>query len=67
LAGQAENHLRKSFGFNVPSFLPLIRMISADGNSLTVTLKGKLEGETMKGSADFETAGEGDWAAKKAK
>jgi hypothetical protein len=41
--------------------------ISADGNSLTVTLTGKLEGETMKGSADFETAGEGDWTAKKAK
>lgn len=41
--------------------------ISADGNSLNVTLTGKLEGETMKGSADFETAGEGDWTAKKAK
>lgn len=41
--------------------------ISADGNSLTVTLKGKLDGETMKGSADFESAGEGDWTAKKAK
>ena len=41
--------------------------ISADGNSLTVTLKGKLEGETMKGAADFESAGEGDWTAKRAK
>ncbi len=41
--------------------------ISADGNSLTVTLKGKLDGETMKGSADYESAGTGDWSAKKAK
>jgi hypothetical protein len=41
--------------------------ISADGNELTVTLKGKLDGETMKGSADFSSAGEGDWTAKKAK
>jgi hypothetical protein len=41
--------------------------ISADGNTLTVTLKGKLDGDTMKGSADFESAGQGDWTAKKAK
>jgi hypothetical protein len=41
--------------------------ISADGNELTVTLKGKLDGETMKGGADFGSAGEGDWTAKKAK
>ena len=41
--------------------------ISADGNELTVTLKGKLDGETMKGSADYGSAGEGDWTAKKVK
>jgi pimeloyl-ACP methyl ester carboxylesterase len=41
--------------------------ISADGNELTVTLKGKLDGDTMKGSADFGSAGEGDWTAKKVK
>ena len=39
--------------------------ISADGNTLTVTLKGKLDGDTMKGSADFECARPGDWTAQK--
>ena len=39
--------------------------ISADGNQLTVTLKGKVDGDTMKGSADYGSVGEGDWTAKK--
>jgi hypothetical protein len=41
--------------------------ISADGNQLIVTLKGKVDGDTMKGSADFESAGTGDWTAEKVK
>ena len=41
--------------------------VNVNGTELAVTLKGKLEGSELKGSADFGGQADGDWIAKKAK
>ncbi len=36
-----------------------------DGSNLTITMSGTVEGEEIKGTADFGGMGGGDWSAKK--
>lgn len=36
-----------------------------DGNTLTITMTGTIEGDTIKGTADFGGMGSGDWSATK--
>jgi len=38
-----------------------------DGNEFTVTYKGKVEGDTMKGTMEMGDRGSFDWSAQKAK
>jgi hypothetical protein len=40
--------------------------INVQGNSLIISMAGKVEGESMTGKADFGGFGEGDWSAKRA-
>jgi hypothetical protein len=36
-----------------------------DGSNLTITMSGTVEGDEIKGTADFGGMGSGDWSAKK--
>jgi hypothetical protein len=40
--------------------------INVQGNSIVITMTGKLDGATLAGKADFGGFGEGDWTAKRA-
>jgi hypothetical protein len=40
--------------------------INVQGNSIVISLTGKVEGEAISGKADFGGFGEGDWSAKRA-
>jgi hypothetical protein len=40
--------------------------INVQGNSLIISMNGKVDGESMSGKADFGGFGEGDWTAKRA-
>ncbi|SRR5258705_4251934 len=40
--------------------------INVQGNSIIISMTGKVDGEAMSGKADFGGFGEGDWSAKRA-
>jgi hypothetical protein len=40
--------------------------ITVQGNSIIISMTGKVDGEAMSGKADFGGFGEGDWSAKRA-